>query len=451
MPNIRLISALIVATAARFAAGQTPDAARAVSPDAFWQQVGDTTLTRLVDEAVRGGTSVEAARARVAASRAARRLSTFDLAPTVTAGGSALRTRQSMAGIPGISRALPQQDLYDVGFDAAWELDLFGRVRNNVSAQGAFAESAERGLDDARVTLSAEVGRAYFELRGAQRQLAVAVRNADVQRRTVTLTEERLTAGRGTAFDVERARAVLQLTLGATPALRAQIAAARYRIASLVGRPPAELAPALLADGPLPELPASVSLGATEEVVRARPDVLAAQRQLAAETSSLRSERAAYMPRFAITASTGFTANRIQTLTNTGASRLLVGPVVSFPLLDLGRVHERVNVARAREDEARADYRAAVLGATEETENAVAAYAEAHERLVLLGEAARSSTRAQELAQQRFAAGLTDLLQVLDAQRTLLDAENQLASAHMAAAISLVALYKAAGGTWTTR
>lgn len=417
----------------------------------FWQEIGDSVLTGLIVEAQRANNDVRAAEARVDATRASRRLAAFDLAPTITANGSALRTRQSNAQVPGLTSSMPQQDLYDVGFDAAWELDLFGRTRHTVKASGALVESAEHSLDDVQLSLAAEVARSYFELRGAQRQLAVAMRNADVQRRTVQLTQDRLAGGRGTAFDVERARSVLQLTLAAVPALQSQIATGRNRIAVLLGRSADAMPADLMTDGPMPRLPDSVAVGLPREVVRRRPDVLAVERQLAAQSLSLSASRADYLPRVSLAASAGYTANRIESLTRTGTSRLLVGPVVSFPLLDLGRVRQRVDVAQSRENEAQARYTATVLRAVEEVENAKVTYARAHERVGILTEAVASSTHAAELAQERFEAGLTDFLQVLDAQRTLLDAENQLATAHTSAATALVALYKAAGWASVSR
>jgi NodT family efflux transporter outer membrane factor (OMF) lipoprotein len=356
-----------------------------------------------------------------------------------------------MAQIPGLTNPLPRRDLYDVGFDASWELDLFGRARKSVNAYGALVESSEHSVDDVQLSLAAEVARSYFEFRGAQRQLAVAVRNADVQRKTVALTQDRLAAGRGTAFDVERARSVLQLTLAAVPGMQSQITTGRYRIAVLLGRAPEAVPPELMADAAIPRLPDSVMIGSPRDVVRHRPDVLAAERQLAAQTLSVGASQAEYLPRLSLAASAGYTANRLESLTGTGTSRVLVGPVVSFPLLDLGRVRQRVGFAEARQGEAQAQYTATVLRAVEETESAIVTYDRAHERVGILAEAVKSSTNAAALAQQRFEAGLTDFLQVLDAQRTLLDAENQLANAHTAASTALVALYKATGGTWKTR
>jgi multidrug efflux system outer membrane protein len=424
------------------------NSASSLDPSAFWQRVGDGVLTRLIGEAVRNGTTVRSAEARLDEARAMRRLAAFDLAPTVTATGSALRTRQSMAQVPGLTSPLPQVDLYDVGFDAAWEVDLFGRVRREVNAQNAFAVAAEHSLADVQVSLSAEVARTYFELRVAERQLAVALRNADVQRKTVALTEDRLAAGRGTAFDVERARSVLQLTLAAVPSIEAGIASMQFRIATLLGRTPDAVPAELVGDGALPQLPDSVPTDLSADIVHRRPDVLAAERQLAARSLAAGAAQADYLPRFSLGASTGYTANRIESLTRTGTSRVVFGPVVSFPLFDLGRVHQRVSGAQALAEEARTQYTAAVLQAGEESRSAAVGFNRARERVRLLDGAVESSRRALALAQQRFEAGLTDFLQVLDAQRTLLEAENQLAAAHTSGATAFVALYKATGGAW---
>jgi len=440
-----------VAVAPAYPATQSARLRPAITTEPFWQEIGDSTLSALVGEALRNGADVHIAEARLDATRASRRLAAFDLAPTVTAVGSALRSQQSIAAVPGLASRLPQMDLYDVGFDASWELDVFGRVRRNVAAQNAITSVAEHSLEDVQVSLAAEVARTYFELRGTQRQLAVALRNADVQRKTLALTEDRLAAGRGARFDVERAKAALQLTLASVPGLNAQIAAHRNRITTLLGRAPEASPVELLSDAPLPTLPDSVTIGSPRQLIRRRPDVLAAERAVAAQSLFVGAAQADYLPRFALGASAGYTSNRVASLTNTNMSRVLFGPTVSFPLLDLGRVRERVSVAHAGQSEAQAQYTSTVTRALEETETAVSSYDRAHERLGILGEAVKSSTRALDLAQQRFEAGLTDFLQVLDAQRTLLDAENQLANAQIQAGTALVALYKAAGGTWSAR
>jgi outer membrane protein TolC len=185
--------------------------------------------------------------------------------------------------------------------------------------------------------------------------------------------------------------------------------------------------------------------------VRRRPDVLRAERALAADELLVGSAKSEYLPRVSLGARLGYTATSFDSLSRTGTSRLLVGPFVSFPLFDVGRVRQRVDLARSQADEARTEHKATVLRALEETQVSLVNYDRAHARLAILEDAVGSSQRASSLAQQRFEAGLTDFLQVLDAERTLLDAENQLAAGHTAAATALVAVYKAIGGTWPLR
>jgi NodT family efflux transporter outer membrane factor (OMF) lipoprotein len=429
-----------------------PDAAAgaripaAPAPAGFWTSLGDSTLDRLVAEATRVGFDVRAAEARLRGARAQRTLASLDFAPTVTVAGGYTRQRLAAAtfGLPAGS--IPDQDLWDAGFDASWEVDLFGRLRGAHSAQQAFVQSSEESLRDVQVSLAAEVARSYFELRGAQEQLLVAERNAANQRRTLELTQERLDAGRGTAFDTERARAQLNTTLAAIPALQANVAAAEYAIGVLVGRSPEGVAAELATPEALPPLPASVALAAADSVVRHRPDVAAAERIYAGQRALVGSAKADYLPRLTVGGSVGFTSTTLDAWGERGSSRFAVGPVLSWPALNLARVKARVDASRAIADEARAGYEQAVLRATAEVETSLARYRSARSRLDLLAEAASASERAAELARLRFTEGVADFLQVLDAERTLLLAQDDLARGRADAATAYAALYKAAGG-----
>lgn len=414
----------------------------------FWNTLGDTTLTMLVREAQRANMDVRIAESRLMSARAARRLASLDLVPTITGTGSTYRTQASIVQTPGAQSQLPAQNLWDVGFDASWEVDIFGRVNRNVRGVSALAEASQHGLEDVQVSVAAEVARTYFDLRGAQQQLAVSQRNAATQQKIVKLTEDRLAAGRGTAFDTERAKSVLYLTLAATPGLESQIAIDRNRLATLLGRTPETLPAALLDSGPLPRLPDTLYVGSPDQLVRRRPDVLRAERQLAAQALFVGAARAEYLPKVTLGASAGYLAPTSDALFRRDNSRLFIGPVVTFPLFDLGRVRQRVEVAASGQEEAQASYNSTVLRALEESEGSLVTYDRAHARLAILENAVRSSARAADLAQQRFEAGLTDFLQVLDAERTLLEAENQLVVGRTAAATALVAVYKAVGGTW---
>ncbi|HKP50267.1 MAG TPA: TolC family protein, partial [Gemmatimonadales bacterium] len=264
-----------------------------------WPELGDTTLTRLINQLGQANLDVRAAEERVRGARAARTETALDFAPTVTFAGGYTRQRLSGAQFPVSigSQTFPDQNIWDAGFDASWELDLFGRVRHNVQAQGAFIQVNQEDLRFIQISLTAELARAYFDLRGAQEQLTVAVRNAENQRRTFNLTKERLDAGRGTAFDTERAQAQLSTTLASIPSLEARVRQAQYEIGVLVGRTPAAVAAELEKPAPLPDFPALAQLAAPDSVVRRRPDVAAAERQLAVERALVGAAKADYLPR----------------------------------------------------------------------------------------------------------------------------------------------------------
>ena len=411
-----------------------------------WRALNDTTLERLLGQVMRGSHDVAIAEARIRGARAARTGAALDFVPTVTAVGGYTRQRIASASFPIGSGSFPDQDIWDAGFDASWELDLFGRVRRNVQARGALVGAAEEDLRNVQVSLAAELARTYFELRGAQEQLAVAQRNAENQRRTLALTRERLDAGRGTAFDTERALAQLSITLSTVPPLEARVAAAQYRIGVLTGRTPQEVAGELQSVAAIPPLPATVAVAAPDSLIRRRPDVAAAERRVAAEHAFVGSAKTEYLPRVDVGGSAGFTSAEIGDLGGDGTFRYAVGPIISWPALNLGRVKSRVDQARALEEEARAQYDQAVLLALEDVESALVGYRTSLGRVEQVGQAAAASGRAAELARLRFTGGVADFLQVLDAERTQLESEDQLARARTDASIAYAALFKALGG-----
>jgi len=418
--------------------------------DVTWPELGDTTLTRLIRQLGSANLDVQAAEARVRGARAARTEVALDLAPTVTFGGGYTRQRLASASFPIEAGAFPDQDIWDGGFDASWELDLFGRVRRNVQAQGAFVGVTQEDLRNVQISLTAELARAYFDLRGAQEQLAVAVKNAQNQQRTLALTRERLEAGRGTAFDTERAQAQLSFTLASIPSLEARVRQAQYQIGVLVGRSPTAVASELERPLPLPDFPAVGELATPDSVIRRRPDVAAAERQLAVERALVGAAKADYLPRFSVGGSAGYAASDFSALGDRGTFRYAVGPVVSWPALNLGRIKARVDQSRAREREAQAQYDATVLRAVQEVESSLVRYRAARSRVSRIRDAAAASERAAELARLRFTGGVADFLQVLDAERTQLEAQDQLAQSRTEAATAYAALYKALGGSWAS-
>jgi outer membrane protein, multidrug efflux system len=427
---------------------QAPTSSAMVPDSISGPNLGDSTLTRLIREALRANLDVRTAEARVRGARSARTEAALDFAPTVTFSGGYTRERLSSASFPIGFGSFPDQSIWDAGFDASWELDLFGRVRRNVQAQNAFVAVNQEDLRDVQVSLTAELARAYFDLRGAQEQLVVARRNADNQGRTLQLTRQRLEAGRGTAFDTERAQAQLSTTLATVPLLEARVRQAEYQIAVLTGRPPAALAGELDAIAPLPAFPTAVAVASPDSVVRRRPDVSAAERQLAVERALVGAAKADYLPRVTVGGSAGYTSAAFDALGDSGTFRYAVGPIISWPALNLGRVKARVDQSRAREDEARAQYNQIVLLALQDVESALVRYRTARSRVDRIREAASASERAADLARLRFTGGVADFLQVLDAERTQLEAQDQLAQGRTEAATAYAALYKALGGNW---
>jgi multidrug efflux system outer membrane protein len=413
-----------------------------------WPALGDTTLTQLIGQLGRANLDVRAAESRVRGARAARSEVALDLAPTVTFAGGYTRQRIASASFPIGAGVFPDQDIWDGGFDASWELDLFGRVRHNVQAQGAFVAATQEDLRDIRISLTAELARAYFDLRGAQEQLAVAAKNADNQRRTLNLTRERLEAGRGTAFDTERAQSLLSLTLATIPSLESRVRQAQYQIGVLVGRPPAVVGAELERASPLPDFPEVALVSSPDSVVRGRPDVSAAERQLAVQRSLVGAAKADYLPRLSLGGSAGYTASELNAIGDRGTFRYAVGPIITWPALNLGRIKARVDQSRARQTEAQAQYDATVLRALQDVESSLVRYRTARSRVAQIRDAAQASERAAELARLRFTGGVADFLQVLDAERTQLEAQDQLAQSRTDAATAYASLFKALGGSW---
>jgi efflux transporter, outer membrane factor (OMF) lipoprotein, NodT family len=417
----------------------------------FWTLLDDPVLDRLVSDALAANRDLAQAAGNLQASRAAARLVGFDRFPTITANGFYAHSLVSAQQLPGATRDQRTIDSYDAGFDAAWELDFFGRVRRSNQAARAAAGAAEATLRDAIVSVTAEVVRNYCVLRGLQDQLAVAERNEINQRQTLQLVQVRLDAGRGTQLDVSRAAAQLATTEATIPPLRASIATTIHRLSVLTGQQPQALVPELSPLQAMPTLPALNAIGGPEALLRRRPDVRIAERNLAAATARIGVEVADLFPRITFLGSVGYDSPTGRDVGSSGSQRYSWGPSISWAALDLGRVRARIHVARAETDIALAAYEAAVLNALEDTENSLVNYGESQRREVTLERAATESTTAARLARQRFEGGLSDFLSVLQAERDALAAQDSLAQGRTQTATSLIAVYKALGGGWMAR
>lgn len=410
----------------------------------FWQQFNDDTLNQLVSDSLTANHDLRIALARLVEARGARRESYFDLAPTVTAAAG--HTTQL---VPTVQGGFPfKASYYDAGFDATWELDFFGQVRRGVEARSAQFQAAEASLRDAQVSVIAEVGRTYFELRGEQTQLAVAERNVANQTDTLKLTQARLDAGRGTELDTTRAQAQLSTTLSTIAPLQASVARSIHRLSVLTGREPDALTSQLTPVKDLPGLPQIVAINDPASLLRRRPDIRVAERQLAASTALVGVAIGDYFPKVTFNGNFTYAAAAPGNLGTSPSRSYVIGPGISWAALDLGRVQAQVAQAHARNDAALASYEKTVLTALEETENALVTHARARDSLTHVAAAAEASATAARLARTRYEGGYVDFLEVLDAERTQLEAEDRLAQSRTETATSLIAVYKAMGGGW---
>jgi multidrug efflux system outer membrane protein len=414
----------------------------------WWLQFGDPTLDRLIDESLAANHDLRIAVGHLVEARAERRAAKLDLLPIVTASGGyteeRLSTAESLVGQPLDAR------FYDVGFDAFWELDFFGRLRRNVEAQSAEVQGAEASLRDAQVSVTAEVARSYFELRGQQTQLAVALRNVDNQRATLQLTQALLDGGRATEFDTSRAQSQLSTTLSTIGPLEASVERSIHRLAVLTGREPNALNDLLLPPRELPDLPGVAAVGDPAGLLRRRPDIRVAERQLAASTALVGVAMGDLFPKVTFNGSYSLSALPGSPLGGEATRGYFVGPSISWAAFDLGRVKAHVEGNRARADVALAGYEQTVLRALEETEDALVTHARTRASLSQAADAATASRVAANIARTRYEGGMVDFLAVLDAERTQLAAEDRLAQSRTEAATSLISIYKALGGAWET-
>lgn len=412
----------------------------------WWRQLDDAQLDALIERALAANHDIRIAQARLSEARAVQAGAELDRLPVVTLGAS--RTRGIAQGNDGTQPALRSLSQSSrAGFDAAWEIDLFGRLQRLDDAATARAEASAADLEQVRVVAVAELARSYYEMRGAEQRLAVTRRTLDSLRRSLQVTEAQVRGGRALEGDLAAAQANLASTDSQLPALETARRQAAYRVAVLAGLRPAELEP-MLQPRALRVLDRRLPIGDLAELLRRRPDVRRAERGLAASTADVGAATAELYPRLDIGGFLGFVALRGADLGSASSRAFSLTPGLSWPALRLGSVKARVRGAQARAEGERARYEQTVLRAIEEVEGALAGHGQNQLRLRRLAEASARSARAAELAEARHREGAAPYLDVLDAQRTLLRAQDALAEAETASYTSLVALYKALGGGW---
>ncbi len=416
----------------------------------WWTKLNDPMLNSLITEVNSSNLELKVARARVLQARARRGIVAADQYPNVTASGTYQRSRSSANTLFGrlIGGKHLEDDLYQVGFDATWEVDLFGSVSRRVEAADADVKAAVASERDVMISVLAEVARNYIDLRGFQRALEIANKNVTAQRETLDVVQARYKAGLTSELDIEQAKAQLQQTRSQIPLLETSLNETMHRLAILLGQQPGALKEKLAPVAPIPPAGGVVPVGLPSELLTRRPDVKQAEQNLAAATARIGVATADLFPRFSLTGSFGLQSDASNTLFESPSRIWSIGPSFSWPVFDAGRIRANIRLQNAFQEEAMARYINTVLTSLEDVENALVAYGKEQERLELVVSEVASNRRSVELANELYNKGLVDFLNVLVAQQRLYISEEALVLSEKTVATNLVALYKALGGGW---
>lgn len=408
----------------------------------WWRRFDDPLLTQLVERALAANTDVRIARARLRVARATSAQAESLLWPSVNAYGSA--TRSSDAGQNPASS-------YGLGFDAVWEIDLFGGLRRGVEAADADAAARAATLATTQVSLAAEVARDYVQLRAYQLRLTITQANLDNQSQTLQIAEWRAQAGLVGQLDVEQARSNREQTRAQLPALQDAATQTVNALAVLLNVAPGPLAPELgaAAAPAIPSASAQPLAGIPADLLRRRPDIVAAERSLAAASARIGVAEAALYPSLSLSGTLGLQGAVLSALSGSGAATRLIAASLGAPIFDAGRLRQQVVIRTAEQEEALATYEAALFGALRDVENARASLANGRSRGEALALAVQAARNAAQLANFRYRSGLVDFQTVLDTERSVRTLEDNQATTQADTVIALVQLYKALGGGWS--
>jgi len=408
----------------------------------WWISFADAHLNHLMDQALAGNLDIKIALTRIDQARAERRGMHAELFPSVNVAVGAQRQNNPFPGLaPGI-----RYNMFELGFDALWEIDLFGRVQRRLEAASADLEGVTEQYQQSLVLLTAELARSYIDYRNLQNQLRITRSNLESQQHTLKLTEKLNFEGVGTRHDVIRARAQSETTEAQIPALEASLVAALRQLEYLVGQRPGALKSELNPLAAVPTAPGVEIMMTPAETIRRRPDLRIAERRLAAATAMQGAAIAELFPKISISAFLGLRNTDMETLFKSAAFSYSTAGNLLQPLLNFGRIRAGIDLADARQKEAYLAYEKAVLEAMQETETALTRYLNEVIRRQILARSAADLRESVRLSQLRYQEGVISFLDVLDAQRALYVAEIDLARSEAAASTNLIAVFKALGG-----
>lgn len=417
----------------------------------WWTSFNDPSLTSLIEQAVQANIDLRIAAARVKEARAFYGITDADRWPMINGLGSYNRSRTSentpqakRAGLPGGIT----YDLFQVGTDASWEIDLFGGVSRAAEAASADIEASEEALRLVMVTLCGDVAKNYIEFRGVERQIALTRLAIQSQQNTLELTNVRYKAGLSPYLDVTRAEALLASTRALLPSLEKSSRQSAHRIAMLLGKEPGVVMPELSMESPVPVPSRDIVVSLPSDLLLRRPDIRRSERELASASARIGVATSDLFPKFSLTGSFGLQSGAVEDLDSYSSRFWSAGPAVRWPLFAAGRIKANIKVQDARYEQALARYDQVVLSTLEEVENALVAYYAEQDRVSALAQSAAANRAAKALTNELYAKGLIDFLGLLEAERSLLASESQLVQSEAAFSISIVTLYKALGGGW---
>jgi NodT family efflux transporter outer membrane factor (OMF) lipoprotein len=432
------------------------DASAAAPRARWWTALNDAELDRLIDAALAASPDLEAAQARLRESRAGLRQARANQLPTTSGAGLALRGTGLSTVLDGGAPAPAGEsggnvlNVYSAGFDATWELDLFGGNRRAVQSAKADAQAYQADLRGVRVSLAADVAEAYVALRDYQARVALSTKDAEVEARMLELAQRRRVGGTASDLDVERLNSQLQSTRAEIEPLRASITEQLDRLAVLTAREPAALDAELAPVAPAPTPPATVSVGDPAALLRRRPDVQAAERRLAAQNAVIGQRTADLFPKVTLLGDVGFSSTELSNLLTAGSLTTVAAPILQWNPLDFGRTRARIGQARAARDEALANYRKTVLSALEDAETGLDRYGRQREAVISLARVKASADHASALTDLRVQGGVATTLDILDAEHRRTEAESALEQAKAQLTEDYVALQKSLGLGWNT-
>jgi NodT family efflux transporter outer membrane factor (OMF) lipoprotein len=409
----------------------------------WWKQFNDPILNELVEEAIRTNFDLQIAVLRLRQARALRGITIGGLWPSVAASGNYQRFHTS-----GTVPDNLQQNLYEAGLDAVWELDLFGGIRRNVESAEANIQAAIENIRDVQVSLIAEVALNYVQLRGYQQEIVIAQNNLKSQRHTAEITHKLLDVGFASALDTANADSDVAMTESQIPVFETAAQQSIYALSVLLAQPPATLLEKLSPAGSLPSVPAKIPVGLPSELLRRRPDIRASEAQLHAATAQIGVAVAQFFPSFSLTGTVDWHSNLLHTWWTDAGRSFSIGPSVNWSLLQGGAVISNVRLQEAMRDQAFITYQKTVLAAFQDVENALISFKNEQEHRKSLNDAVIANRKAVDLSLQLYSEGQIDFLNVLNAQRSLYASEDALVQSERNVTVDLITLYKALGGGW---